>query len=129
MGRLKRTDLGGPVYHDLNANDAYDGEPTGTLLAEYDYTVGDDGKRGSVVETRAAGVTTINWQYDAAGRLIQEDYDSFDNNLDYVTDYEFDLVGNRLVKSTDTADGRQKSPITMSTPITGGHGVILENSM
>jgi RHS repeat-associated protein len=42
------------------------------------------------------------WLYDNMGRLTRESYDSSDDSLDFLTDYVFDLVGNRLEKQTDT---------------------------
>jgi len=74
-----------------------------TLLAEYDYDLLADGKRSGVTETDHAGNTTrIDWLYDDIGRLTRESYDSYDNDLDFIADYTFDLVGNRLTKQTDT---------------------------
>ncbi len=74
-------------------------------LAQFDYTVRPDGKRTSVVEDLwISGVkktTNITWQYDELGRLIDEAIDHFDNNLDQTDAFLYDLVGNRLSRSTD----------------------------
>jgi len=50
----------------------------------------------------------FDWFYDNLGRLTEERFDEGnDGNVsyqdDYVTDYQFDLVGNRLEKAVDTA--------------------------
>ena len=52
-------------------------------------------------------VTAIDWVYDQVGRLTSEDYDAPGTALDYTADYTFDLVGNRLTKTTDR--GRDQS--------------------
>jgi hypothetical protein len=87
----------GTINHVFDTGDA--------LLAQYDYTLSLDGKRiGAAEKTLVDGVlqsTKIDWLYDALGRLTEEKYDSFDNSLDFVADYAFDLVGNRLSKKTD----------------------------
>ncbi|QDT46981.1 tRNA(Glu)-specific nuclease WapA precursor [Symmachiella dynata] len=74
-------------------------------LAEYDYTVRADGRRTAVTEkyweSGTAYTTDIAWTYDSLGRLIEEDYDSHDNDLDYTTTFTYDLVGNRLSKVID----------------------------
>ena len=76
-----------------------------TLLAEYDYDLAADGKRTGVTEKTlvdsALEETRIDWLYDGVGRLTQEQYDSYDNDLDYTATYSFDLVGNRLQETTD----------------------------
>jgi YD repeat-containing protein len=79
------------------------------LLAQYDYDLAFDGKRSGVTElidhdgnpSTPLQETRIDWLYDALGRLTEERYDSFDDSLDFVADYAFDLVGNRLSKKTD----------------------------
>ena len=69
-------------------------------LAEFDYTVRADGKRTQVNEYRGGNQTgTFRWEYDAVGRLVDEVFDSYeDNSLDYTARYAFDLNGNRLTK-------------------------------
>ncbi|QDU42481.1 tRNA(Glu)-specific nuclease WapA precursor [Symmachiella dynata] len=74
-------------------------------LAEYDYTVRADGRRTAVTEkyweSGTAYTTDIAWTYDNLGRLVEEDYDSHNNDLDYTTTFTYDLVGNRLSKVID----------------------------
>ena len=76
-----------------------------TLLSEFDYTVRADGKRTAVDETVYDGSSTettrVDWLYDNIGRLIEEDYNSSDDTLDFTADYVFELVGNRREKSVD----------------------------
>jgi RHS repeat-associated protein len=67
------------------------------VLASFVYELRDDGKRESAVETFQNGDTnTFTWDYDDVGRLIGEELDSSDNDLDYVDSFVYDLTGNRL---------------------------------
>jgi RHS repeat-associated protein len=71
-------------------------------LAEFDYFVRADGKRTKVIEKDDLNrTTTIDWMYDALGRLKQEKFDSYDNTLDFTADYRFDLASNRAAKDID----------------------------
>jgi hypothetical protein len=55
------------------------------VLAEYEYTVRADGKRTRAIERidldgdAALDATTIDWTYDALGRLVEERYDALDD--------------------------------------------------
>ena len=110
LGNLKTITLGNGNYSEYGydglsrlVNLAHYQSDGGTKLAEYSYTLRDDGRRVRANEFRyAAGVpdvtTQIDWVYDNLGRLIIEAYDSSDNALDYAAIYAFDLVGNRLIK-------------------------------
>jgi RHS repeat-associated protein len=90
-------------YRDANDNGTYEAN-VDALLVEFDYDVRADGKRTGVTETDGQGdVTRIDWDYDAVGRLIREAYDSHDDSLDFITDYTFDLTGNRVQQKTDTS--------------------------
>ena len=101
------------------------------VVAEYDYELLADGSRASVTEsypgiyggTGYNQINTFDWTYDALGRLVDEvfatdaddgDYDAVPLALldmdvpessrlqrDYADHYVFDLVGNRLEKTTD----------------------------
>jgi len=74
-----------------------------TVLAEFDYDLLADGRRSGVTERDDQGRSTrIDWLYDNAGRLTAEVYDSDNDDLDFITRYKFDLVGNRLEKASDT---------------------------
>ncbi len=90
------------TFRDTDGDDAYTAG-VDALLAEFDYDVRADGKRTGVTETDDQGRTTrIDWDYDDIGRLIRESYNSFDDSLDFIADYVFDLTGNRREKKTDT---------------------------
>jgi len=116
VGNLERLDrhngvITQYVFDDLNRLDLQtDYGPDGTpndlannpILASYDYTVREDGKRTQVVEHDAAGRTNvIDWEYDELGRLTEEVFDSSDDALDFTDGYLFDWVGNRLAKTHD----------------------------
>jgi YD repeat-containing protein len=94
LGRLDKLTHYSPdaTPHDLSDN---------PKLAEFDYTVRADGKRTRADEFRHGAQTgTFRWEYDAVGRLVDEIFDSYeDNALDYTARYSFDLAGNRLEKS------------------------------
>ncbi len=90
------------TFRDTDSDNTYTAG-VDALLAEYDYDVRADGKRTGVTEIDDQGRTTrIDWSYDDVGRLIRESYDSFDDSLDFIADYVFDLTGNRKEKKTDT---------------------------
>ncbi|HYE21812.1 MAG TPA: fibronectin type III domain-containing protein, partial [Tepidisphaeraceae bacterium] len=86
----------------------------GDKLFEQNYELESDGQRDLVVEKRYDGANatpfstvTVDWAYDAAGRLTGETRDggttmtaSTPNNAgDYVDTYGYDLNGNRRTKS------------------------------
>ena len=88
------------VFEDDNADWLHDGGED--LLAQYEYDLLFDGTRSGVTETDDDGaMTRIDWFYDDLGRLTREVYDSPGSSLDFVSDYIYDLVGNRLEKQTD----------------------------
>jgi YD repeat-containing protein len=71
------------------------------VLERFEYTVDADGNRTSETQTDSQGHTNAyQWVYDAIGRMVRESLDAADRSLDYTADYAFDLVGNRLEKST-----------------------------
>ncbi len=83
-------------------------------LSEYSYTLRPDGKRDFADEiTRkddgtVFSHTAFDWNYDAAGRLIDEVFTDVGNLLanadDYHAVYTHDLTGNRLKKTVDTGN-------------------------
>ncbi len=83
---------------------------TDVLLSEFNYDVRADGKRTGVTEKVNNGTSTketrVDWLYDNIGRLTAEAYnadvDVNEDPLDFITRYEFDLVGNRLDKDLNT---------------------------
>jgi RHS repeat-associated protein len=77
-----------------------------TTLRNYAYTLLSNGQRDFAMETDQSGVVTkIDWTYDGLNRLTEERYDVGNDGIngadDYVADYTYDLVGNRLTKVTD----------------------------
>jgi RHS repeat-associated protein len=58
------------------------------------------GDTGEGTEPRSAH---YRFQYDALNRLTDEVFDHWDDTLDYVDQFEYDLVGNRLSARRDTA--------------------------
>jgi RHS repeat-associated protein len=82
----------------------------GQTLRQYDYHVLANGQRDYVQETsfvsgNPTNTSRIDWQYDTLGRLTYEKLDGNNNgtqdNSDYVTMYQYDLVGNRTSKVLD----------------------------
>jgi len=71
------------------------GENPNDLLAEFDYTVGQTGKRLAVKETINEAVVNIVYTYDGLGRLTNSDRDDIDS---YDRSFTYDVVGNRLTK-------------------------------
>ena len=78
-------------------------------LSEYSYTLRPDGKRDFADEVirkddgTVFSHTTFDWNYDAAGRLIDEVFTDVGNLMagtdDYRATYTHDLTGNRLKKT------------------------------
>ncbi len=72
-------------------------------IAEYDYTLRDDGLRSGVTEltyddTSTTPFSTVNigWTYDNLGRLqVETRSGSTNSSDDYTANYAFDLAGNR----------------------------------
>jgi len=106
-------------FRDENANGTYEAT-IDTLLAQYDYDLLADGRRAGVTEKiwqdadengivapSEIAETRIDWFYDDVGRLTREIYDGPGTDLDYATDYIFDLVGNRLEKLTDATPNEE----------------------
>ena len=84
------------------------------VLQSFDYERQADGMKSGVTERdEGEAESTFEWNYDNAGRLIEEIYDAPGQSLDYTTDYTFDLVGNRLQMTTDEGnDGRVDETVT-----------------
>ncbi len=145
LGNMARTDLPNGVitaydYDQLNRLDVLtDYAPDGSAspgspdldlsdnqkLAEYDYEVRADGKRTSAKETfwldaynygtPEPYVNHINWTYDDIGRLTDEVFNHFDDNLDLTEHFVYDLTGNRISKTVDKGnDGSIEEAITYS---------------
>ncbi|MDB4766928.1 hypothetical protein OAG71_04490, partial [bacterium] len=99
------------LTHFVDDNDNGQLDTGEQLRATFDYEVRADGKRTSVTENyftdddAIADVTNVfDYDYDALGRLVQEELDSSDDSLDYVDSFVFDLVGNRKETTRDWGD-------------------------
>jgi len=68
----------------------------GTVIAQYQYTLGAGGERTKVTETGACGSVETAYDYDNAGRLIKETIQKGEETTTYK--YGYDDVGNRIEK-------------------------------
>lgn len=71
----------------------------GNVIAQYSYTLGKGGERTKVTETGACGEVETSYDYDKAGRLVEEVIKTGEEKTTYV--YKYDDVGNRISKSED----------------------------
>jgi hypothetical protein len=83
-----------------------------TQLSNYVYTYYADGLKSGVTERQLEAdgtysTVTINWTYDNLQRLTQEQYVSSIAGNSYTAQYTFDLVGNRLTKTTSSSTGTE----------------------
>jgi RHS repeat-associated protein len=69
-------------------------------LAEFDYTVGQTGRRLAVDEEIDGTPVNIDYDYDGLGRLVNSDH-SIGSSNDIT--YTYDVVGNRKTKTVDTS--------------------------
>ena len=99
------------LTHFVDDNDNGQLDAGEQIRATFDYEVRADGKRTSVTENlftdddAIADLTNVfDYDYDALGRLVQEELDSSDDSLDYVDSFVFDLVGNRKETTRDWGD-------------------------
>ncbi len=80
------------------------------ILSEYSYTLHPTGRRTRVVEAQLEAdntysETTVTYSYDALYRLTQEasaDNVGATSSRDFTSTYAYDLVGNRLSKSSES---------------------------
>lgn len=68
-------------------------------LARYTYTLGATGRRDKVV---AADGQAISWSYDAADRLLSEDFKAPNGALLGRSQWSYDATGNRLTETVNT---------------------------
>ena len=72
------------------------------ILHRYSYDYHANGNKSGETFIDAQGNRhTWQWLYDTLGRFVREIHDNANVTLDYDTMYVYDLVGNRLEKSTD----------------------------
>ena len=93
-----------------------DNAPDGSPIEEFDYTYRADGLKTSETDTLwqngTPEVSTYSWSYDAADRLTQEAYSSYDPSLGYDDTYAYDLDGNRVGETQVGAAGIQTTTDT-----------------
>ena len=73
----------------------------GTIIAQYQYTLGSGGERTQVTESGACGNVETAYSYDNAGRLIKETIQKGEETTTYK--YDYDDVGNRIEKRENDA--------------------------
>ncbi len=72
-------------------------DKNGTVIAQYEYTLGKNGERTKVTESRACGNAEISYDYDKANRLVKEVIERSGEKTTYI--YTYDAVGNRISKN------------------------------
>src|SRR4029079_16008317 len=74
------------------------------LKAAFLYNLTADSPHNSATETDDFGTTSVfHWLDDGQNRLTAEIHDTPNDAEDYITVYNYDLVGTRLSKLTDNA--------------------------
>ncbi len=92
---------------------AVDRAADGTEIRGYAYTDRPDGKIAEIKETAAGAlVDTIDYIYDALGRLTHEALTATNSGDDYAADYAYDLAGNRVSEKTTGALGYGQNTTT-----------------
>jgi RHS repeat-associated protein len=108
----------------FDENDIYTAD---RVIDRYDYTLAADGSRRHVLETfrmpEPNGLpflvhNTISWSYDDLGRLTDEVFDHYEEDLapslDQTEHFVYDLAGNRLgVTLTHNADGAAETTTSL----------------
>ena len=97
------------AYDSLNRLIALTNTGPSGVISSYTYTLAPDGRRTHVSEIDPSGSSrTVDYAYDAAGRLITEIIDAPDDSDDRQITYVYDAVGNRVrktvVANTGTTD-------------------------
>ncbi len=73
-------------------------------ISQFDYLLDNLGRKVRAEERFGndnSQKNTIDWEYDNAGRLIQEIFDHYDDNFDQTSEWIYDLVGNRLQQTVN----------------------------
>ncbi|GHT40451.1 hypothetical protein FACS189443_0830 [Planctomycetales bacterium] len=93
-------------FADRNNNGVMD---AGEGISEFSYLLDGLGRKDYAIEKFWAEYGTqenkIDWIYDAAGRLVSEKFDHYNDEFDQTSEWLYDLVGNRLkqtVNGTET---------------------------
>jgi hypothetical protein len=105
-----RPDSPGPLDPENLDTNLSDNQP----LARFEYTVRADGRRTGLTETfwldadsdpqtaPTPHVNRIDWTYDDIGRLTDEAFNHFDDDLDRIESFVYDLASNRVEKWLNT---------------------------
>ena len=72
-------------------------DKNGTVIAQYEYTLGKGGEQEKVTESGACGSVETSYDYDKAGRLTKEVIEKNNEKTTYI--YTYDAVGNRISKN------------------------------
>jgi RHS repeat-associated protein len=88
------------AYNSLNRLTTMTVGTTGASLAGYSYTLGPTGNRTAVTELSGR---TVNYSYDNLYRLTGETITSDPHSVNGSAGYSYDLVGNRLNRSSSIA--------------------------
>ena len=72
-------------------------DKNGTVIAQYEYTLGKNGERTKVTESGVCGNAEISYDYDKANRLVKEVIERNGEKTVYI--YTYDAVGNRISKN------------------------------
>lgn len=95
-------------------------------LSEFDDTHNPAGQRTSTTETfwfdgddpdslPEAHTSEIGWTYDAAGRLVDEVFNHYDDSLDQSQHFTYDLAGNRLSRAVDLGSNATLDQVFIDT--------------
>ena len=102
------------MYDKLNRVTSVTNKLGSTLLSRYIYTLEADGLRTGVTEQQLEvdgtySTVTKTWTYDALQRLTKEAYTTTisPSTNNYTSTYTFDVVGNRLTKTTVNGAGTE----------------------
>lgn len=83
------------VYDDLNQLRTIEHRQGVVVLAAYDYTLDDGGRR---LRVDHAGGDSVSYSYDEADRLLQETHRNAANVVVFEQTFSYDAVGNRLTQ-------------------------------
>jgi len=93
-------------------------------ISQFDYTLDQQGRKIQADERfwvdGHAKTNHIDWMYDNAGRLVWEVYNHYDDEFDQTLQWQYDLVGNRLLQKLDKGNDGIWDAVT-----TGSSGLVL----
>lgn len=94
-------------YNDGNAITSLENKQQGTVISLWEYTYDVAGNMLSKINKAGSTPTTISYQYDSLGRLIEEDYSGWKRTL-----YTYDAYSNRMKVMVE---GRTKDELVSVT--------------